>query len=118
MKIITHIFESSVGKKFIMAGTGCALFLFVLGHLAGNLQLFLGPEAINRYGHFLQSTPELLWPARIGLLGCVGIHLWTSISLTLENRSARGTAYDVQRLVDAKLASRTMMVTGSIIVAF
>ena len=52
MKIINRIFESSLGKKYIMAVTGFVLFLFVLGHMAGNLQVFLGPEAINRYGLF------------------------------------------------------------------
>ena len=72
MKIITNIFESSLGKKYIMAVTGFFLFLFVVGHLVGNLQIFLGPEAINRYGHFLQSNLELIWPARIVLLADPG----------------------------------------------
>ena len=62
MRIITDIFKSSLGKKYIMAVTGFVLFGFVVGHLVGNLQIFLGPEAINRYGHFLQSNPELIWP--------------------------------------------------------
>ena len=91
MNMLLRLFASSLGKKFLMAITGAGVFLFVIGHLLGNLQIFLGPEAINRYGHFLQTTPEILWPARIGLLVFVGIHIWTSISLTLENRTARGT---------------------------
>jgi len=111
-------FTSSLGKKFLMAITGAGLFLFVVGHLLGNLQIFLGPEAINRYGHFLQTTPEILWPARIGLLVFVGIHIWASISLTLENRAARGTRYEVKEVVDASLASRTMIWSGLIILAF
>ena len=81
MNIITHIFESSLGKKYIMAVTGFVLFLFVIGHLVGNLQVFLGPEAINRYGHFLQSNPELIWPARIVLLSLVGLHIWSAVKL-------------------------------------
>ena len=76
-----------------MAITGAGLFVFVIGHLLGNLQIFLGPEAINRYGHFLQTTPEILWPARIGLLAFVIIHISTSISLTLEKRAARAEQY-------------------------
>ena len=59
MKICAHIFGSSLGKKYLMAASGAVLFLFVIAHLAGNLQVFLGPEALNRYGHFLQSNPEL-----------------------------------------------------------
>ena len=58
MNIITNVFKSSLGKKYIMAVTGFVLFLFVIGHLAGNLQIFLGREAINRYGHFLQIQPR------------------------------------------------------------
>ena len=73
MKIAANIFGSSLGKKYVMAVTGLAMFLFVIGHLAGNLQVFLGAEAINRYGNFLQTNLELIWPARIGLLLIAGI---------------------------------------------
>ena len=118
MNMLLRLFTSSLGKKFLMAITGAGLFLFVIGHLLGNLQIFLGPEAINRYGHFLQTTPEILWPARIGLLVFVGIHIWASISLTLENRAARATRYEVKEVVDATLASRTMIWSGLIIFAF
>jgi len=76
-----------------MAMSGFVLLLFVLPHLAGNLQVFLGPEAINRYGHFLQSNPELIWPARLLLLLMVGLHIWAAAKLTIENRAARPTRY-------------------------
>jgi succinate dehydrogenase / fumarate reductase cytochrome b subunit len=118
MNMLVRLFTSSLGRKILMAATGAGLFLFVIGHLLGNLQIFLGPETINRYGHFLQTTPEILWPARIGLLGFVIIHIWSSISLTLENRAARGTRYEVKEVVDATLASRTMIWSGLIIFAF
>ena len=65
-----------------------------------------------------QTTPEILWPARIGLLTFVIIHLWTSIALTLENRAARGQRYEVKEIVDASIASRTMIWSGGIIFAF
>ena len=81
-QLLKRVFESSLGKKYIMAVSGGLLFLFVVGHLLGNLQIFLGPEAINRYGHFLQSNPEIIWPARIGLLVMVGLHIWAAITLT------------------------------------
>ena len=118
MNMLWRLVTSSLGKKFLMAITGVGLFLFVIGHLAGNLQMFLGPESINRYGHFLQTTPEILWPARIGLLAFVIIHIWTSLSLTIENRAARAARYEVKELVAASLASRTMIWSGLIIVAF
>lgn len=118
MNMLVRLFTSSLGKKVLMAITGAGLFLFVVGHLLGNLQIFLGPEAINRYGHFLQTTPEILWPARMGLLAFVIIHIWTSISLTLENRAARGCQYEVKEVVAATLASRMMIWSGLIIFAF
>src|SRR5437867_13261865 len=101
MNIIGHIFRSSLGKKYIMALTGFVLFLFVIGHLAGNLQIFLGPEAINRYGYFLQSNPELIWPARLFLLLLVGLHIWAAVKLSLENKAARPSGYAEYHPVDS-----------------
>ena len=118
MNIITHVFKSSLGKKYIMAVTGFVLFLFVIGHLAGNLQIFLGQEAINRYGHFLQSNPELIWPARLTLLLMVGLHIWSATVISLENKAARPVGYDVYKPVGSSYASRTMLVSGSIVFVF
>jgi succinate dehydrogenase / fumarate reductase cytochrome b subunit len=118
MNILTNLFESSLGKKFIMAVSGFVLLLFVVGHLAGNLQIFLGPEAINRYGHFLQSNPELIWPARLGLLLMVGLHLWSAAKLSLENKAARPIPYGAYQPVASSYASRTMLVSGTIIFIF
>lgn len=119
MKLLFGLFQSSLGKKFIMAGTGGGLFLFVVAHLAGNLQVFLGPEVINRYGHFLQSNLEIIWPARIGLLLMVGLHVWSAIRLSAENKAARPIGYeDEPTPVAASYASRTMLMSGLIIAAF
>ena len=118
MKIITNIFASSLGKKFIMAVTGFFLFAFVAGHLVGNLQIFLGPEAINRYGHFLQSNVELLWPVRLGLLAIVGLHIWSATKLSAENRAARPVGYGEYKPVGSTYASRTMLMSGLIVFCF
>src|SRR3954467_14462111 len=112
MNLIKGLFGSSLGKKYIMAITGMALFLFVVAHMLGNLQIFLGPEAINDYGYFLQSKPELVWPARIGLLVMVVLHIWSAIKLTTENRKARNHRYGEYRPVGSSYASRTMFVSG------
>jgi len=112
-------FKSSLGKKYLMAVSGALLFLFVVGHLAGNLQIFLGPEAINRYGHFLQSNVEFLWPVRIGLLVLVGLHIWSAIQLSVENKAARPVGYAGDPAAPAaSYASRTMLMSGLIIAAF
>src|SRR5437870_3550736 len=111
MNIFTRLFNSSLGKKYIMAGTGFALFGFVIAHLLGNLQIFLGPEAINRYGHFLQTNLELVWPARIGLLVMIGLHIWSAIKLSAENRAARPVQYAEWNPTTASYASRTMLMS-------
>src|SRR5258708_2699479 len=112
MKLLTNIFGSSLGKKYIMAITGGAMFLFVIAHMVGNLQIFLGPESINRYGHFLQSNLELIWPARIGLLAMVLLHIWSAISLSRENKAARPIQYADWKPNSASYASRTMLMSG------
>ena len=118
MNVITNIFRSSLGKKYIMAVSGFALFLFVVAHLVGNLQVFLGPEAINRYGHFLQSNEELLWPARVILLTLVCLHIWAAERVTRENYAARPVAYANYKPVGSSFASRTMLMSGLNVLAF
>jgi succinate dehydrogenase cytochrome b subunit len=118
MNIVKNLFKSSLGKKYIMAVSGGALFLFVIGHMVGNLQVFLGSEAINRYGHFLQTNLEILWPARIGLLLMVGLHIWSAIKLSAENKAARPIQYAQWQPTGASYASRTMFMSGLIIAAF
>lgn len=119
MKIIRNIFGSSLGKKYIMAVTGFVLFLFVVGHLVGNLQIFLGPEILNRYGYLLQSNVELLWPVRIILLTLAILHIWSAARLEIENRAARGpVAYSEYHSLGSTFASRTMLVSGLIVFCF
>lgn len=118
MNLFARIWNSSLGKKYIMAVTGCALFIFVIGHMVGNLQIFMGPEVLNHYGHFLQSNWEIKWPARIGLLVIVTLHIVSAIRLTAENRAARAERYVEYKPVGSSYASRTMMMSGLIIAAF
>ena len=118
MKVITNIFGSSLGKKYIMAVTGFVLFLFVIGHMVGNLQIFLGPEAINRYGYFLQNLGEGLWLVRAVLLAVILLHIWSAIKISAENKAARPIAYAEYNPVASSYASRTMLMSGLIILAF
>ena len=101
-----------------MAVTGLALVGFVIAHLLGNLQIFLGPEPLNRYGHFLQTTPELVWPLRIGLLAMIVLHIVAAIALTRQNRAARPVSYAHFEVVAASYAYRTMFMSGIIIFVF
>ena len=109
MSVLSGILGSSLGKKYLMAITGVILFGFVIGHMLGNLQIFLGPDSINSYAHFLKAKPGLLWTARLGLLLMVILHVWAAIKLSLENKAARPIQYAATRLVAASYASRTML---------
>jgi len=119
MNLLARVWRSSVGKKFVMALTGGALFVFVIGHLVGNLQLFLGPETLNRYGHFLQSNKEILWMARLGLLACAVLHVVAAAQISAENKAARPVGYAGDpNPIAASYASRTMLMSGLIVGAF
>lgn len=113
-----NFFRSSLGKKYVMAVSGFALLVFAIGHMVGNLQVFLGADAINTYGNFLQSTPELLWSARLGLLVMIGLHLYAAITLSIENKAARPVPYGEFRPIGSSFASRTMLMSGLIVAAF
>jgi succinate dehydrogenase / fumarate reductase cytochrome b subunit len=118
MNLFNRVFESSLGKKYVMAITGCGMFAFVVGHMLGNLQIYLGRDAINTYGHFLQTTPEILWPARIGLLVMVSLHVFCAMKLSAENKEARPIPYASPQYPAASLSSRTMLISGLIILSF
>ena len=119
MSSTASLFRSSLGKKFVMAASGAFLFLFVVGHLVGNLQIFLGPEAINRYGHFLQSNMEIIWPVRFGMIVLLVLHVWSAAKVSRENKAARPIGYAGDLAAPAaSYASRTMLMSGLIVAAF
>ncbi len=118
MSTVAGILNSSLGKKFVMAGTGGLLFLFVVGHLVGNLQVFGPPELINTYAHFLKSKPALLWSVRLGLLGLVGLHIVTAVQLSAANKAARPIGYAGGGAYGSTWQSRYMLVSGLVIAAF
>jgi len=113
-------YHSSIGKKFLVALTGGFLVLFVLGHMIGNLLIFKGPDAINEYGHMLQSAGHgmLVWVARLFIFGAIGVHAWATISLTRANRLARVDRYARHTPQASTVSSRTMIFSGLTILAF
>lgn len=109
---------TTVGLKQIVGLTGFLLAGFVLGHLLGNLQIFLGPDAINSYAANLKSLPGPLWTARVGLLAVLVAHLWGVFTLWKRNAKAREKDYNTRKPIDSTLASRSMMLTGLVILFF
>jgi len=112
--------RSSIGRKVVMATTGVILVGFVIAHMIGNLQVYIGPEAMNDYAVWLRQVLHGagLWIARAVLLAAVILHIWAATSLTLSSRKARTVGYREQKWRESTYASRTMRWGGVIILLF
>lgn len=111
-------FKSSIGQKVLMAATGAFLIVFIVMHLLGNLEIFMGRDALNDYAVLLRKIPKALWSLRILTLFSFVTHIYLSIKLSLENKAARPVAYAQKTNVAATTASRTMMLSGTTLLAF
>jgi succinate dehydrogenase / fumarate reductase cytochrome b subunit len=114
------LLSSTIGKKAVMAATGLLLYGFVVVHMIGNLQVYLGPEAINAYGKFLHEFlhGQGLYLARGVLLLATLLHVWAAVSLTLQNAAARAVGYREWQSRESTYASRTMAWSGPLLLAF
>ncbi len=108
------LYDSTLGKKAVMAVSGLALIGFVFGHMAGNLLIFKGPDAMNDYAKTLRELAggAGIWIARVGLLAAVAAHIWSAIALSGRNKSARPVQYKRLAKKRSTLASRTMLFGG------
>jgi succinate dehydrogenase / fumarate reductase cytochrome b subunit len=118
MTWIMSLLGSSVGRKTVMAVTGVVVFGFVIGHMAGNMFLYWGPEALNAYGAHLHAFPALLWAVRAFLLLATGLHIWAATALTITNWRARPIGYREHEDLASTYASRTMIWSGPILGLF
>lgn len=118
MNWFLDFYRSTVGKKVVMAVTGIMLVLFLVGHMLGNLQVFLGAEAYNHYAEALKALGPGLWAIRAGLLLILVIHLWSSFLLWRTSSNARPVSYKKWTPDASTYASRTMRWTGPIIAAY
>ncbi|MCB1020485.1 MAG: succinate dehydrogenase cytochrome b subunit [Acidobacteria bacterium] len=110
--------SSTVGTKFMVAATGAILAIFVLGHMAGNLQIFLGPDTFNHYAATLKGMTGPLWAVRLTLLAALVLHVVGNLKLRARNSAARPVAYADKKPLASTAYSRTMVVTGLILLAF
>lgn len=115
---LQRMLNSSIGLKITIALTGVILSGFVLVHMLGNLQVYQGAEALDAYGKLLRKEPALLWTFRLVLLSAVGLHIWAFLALTRKNLQARPQAYQARKYKESSLASRSMIITGPLILAF
>ena len=123
--VTPRLARSLIGKKVLMAVTGVILFLFVVLHLLGNLKVFEGPAPFNAYAEGLRTVGapffargQLLWIARIVLLGSVLLHIWAAVAVTQASWRARPVAYRQLEPVETTFAARTMRWGGVIIFAY
>src|SRR5262245_13146461 len=115
---LRRLWRSSLGKKYVMAITGFGLWVFVIVHMLGNLQIFLGPAKINAYAALLKATPALLWSARAGLLFIAILHVVAASQLVRANHRARPINYEFKKPVASTFANRTMWISGLLILFF
>lgn len=114
------LYQSAIGKKYVVAVTGAVLFLFTIGHMLGNLQIYLpnAQEALSNYARLLHASAELLWAVRIALLTCFVLHVVTIAQLYNLNRAARPQAYVKKTPTLSTYSSRTMYLSGPILLFF
>ena len=119
MNFSVPFLQSSIGKKQTVAATGLVLILFVIGHLAGNLFIYFGPEAYNHYAKKLAGLRPGLYLVEFFLLIIFAIHLFVTALLVLENIKARPIRYlSYTPSPERSLAAKLMPYTGTIILAF
>lgn len=120
-----NLYQTAVGKKWVMALTGLGLIGFVVVHMIGNLHLYEGPVEVHEYaealrdlgGHIIPRT-YLLWLLRLGLMGMFVLHIHSAVTLTRMS-AVSSTSYEGGRnYAAANFASRTMRWTGPILALF
>jgi len=126
---LKEYWDSTIGKKIVVALTGIFLALYVVLHALGNLKAFQGPgngdPAIDRYAHWLRTLggPALphygfLWAFRTLLIAALILHIVAITQLTRRNRAARPAGHRDAQRIQRSLSSRTMMLTGILVLAF
>jgi len=116
-----RVFGSSVGMKLLIGVTGFALFVYLVIHIIGNLIVFFGPAAFNKYAFTLEGNP-LIPIIEIGLLLIFLVHIYKTIGMFLQNQAARPVAYAKKKYAGwpsrKSLASSTMIVSGLWLLVF
>ncbi len=119
---LVNFYTSPIGKKIITGITGLGLSLFVLVHMAGNLTLLASSKAYNQLAHLIESLGILLYLVEFTLLALVVFHVVVGITIRLNSQQARPIGYSQLKSAGEpskqSLSSRTMMITGSVLLVF
>ncbi len=119
------LWQSTIGKKAVMAVTGLIMVLFLVLHMLGNLKIFFGPHDFDAYASWLRAIGEpvlhgswFLWIERAILLVAVVLHIVCAAQLSKRDLAARPTGYTHSQRAKASFATRTMRWGGIILVLF
>lgn len=115
---VGRFIRSSIGAKFVLAVTGILLFLFVVAHLLGNLQVFAGPEKLNHYAEALRELGPILLISRLGLLSTAIVHVAAALRVAKQNEAARPIAYQKQASRQIRPQTRFMLTSGLVILGY
>ena len=119
MNRLAVLWQSSVGKKAVMAVTGLILVAYLITHVLANLLVFNGPERINRYAQLLHSSGAALWGVRLILLAALILHIIAATQLAIRSRAARPEPYAGGRDPQVStFAARTIRWGGALILLF
>jgi len=119
MQLVARFWGSALGKKLVMAITGLLMVGFVVVHMAGNLQVFVGAEKLNAYADLLHGPlAEVVWIARVVLLGAVALHVTAAVQLTRQAQAARPSGYARRTPQVSTFASRTIRWGGALLLVF
>ncbi len=119
MSDFKQTFNSSLGKKLIMALTGLFLCTFLIVHLGGNLLLFSNDDGFgfNLYANFLTHFPPIEVVAYLLYLAIL-VHAIYALVLTIKNRKARPVKYYEANKAPATWSSKNMGLLGAILFLF
>jgi succinate dehydrogenase / fumarate reductase, cytochrome b subunit len=119
MNRVVALWNTSVGKKAVMAVTGIIMVAYLITHVLANLLVFQGPEQINAYSRLLHGTGGALWAARLVLLAAVVLHILAAVQLTARRQAARPVGYAGGREAQVStVASRSIRWGGGVILVF
>ncbi len=112
------LYETTIGKKAALALTGLVLYGFVITHMLGNLQMFLGPEAYNGYAKMLRDLGPALWLARGILIASAVVHVVLAVQLVMRSAAARQVGYRIKKRRATTYSALTMKISGPILLLF
>lgn len=111
-------YGTTIGKKVVMAVSGLIVVGWLFAHMLGNVTIFLGPEAVNKYAGLLRENPPVLWGQRLVMLAALGAHIHAAFSLWAHNADTRPRSYYQRKDLATNYAALTMRYGGVTLLAF